>query len=126
MAKKTARKVKDADFNLSQAIRDALTENSKLTAKETLEAIHKKHPAQKINEKTLAVSWSKIRREEMGVKGRKRTATPKAAARVLPPKSATNGVIAQIRAAHALIAAAGGASQAKAVIDAVVGEKVPF
>jgi hypothetical protein len=127
MAKKAAK----GEFNLSQAIRDALGKNPKASAKDVIQMIRSAHPDAKFNEKTAAVTWSKLR-GDMGLsKGRRRRRGSRAARPVASstargtasPSRPGNGAIAQIRAVHALIAVAGGPAEAKQLIDEVVGRR---
>lgn len=48
-----AKKAANSDFNMSEAIRDILTANPKVTASEATEAILAKFPGVKINKNSL-------------------------------------------------------------------------
>jgi hypothetical protein len=52
-----AKKKPTAEFNMSETIRELLTENPNLTARETTEAILEKHPTAKINKNSFSVAF---------------------------------------------------------------------
>ena len=54
MAKKAAA---DVEFNMSEAIREILTENPKLSSKETTDALLVRYPGAKINKNSFAVAF---------------------------------------------------------------------
>ena len=59
MAKKSAA----AEFNMSEAIREILSANPKLSSKEVADAIMAKHPTAKINKNSFGVAFYTIRRK---------------------------------------------------------------
>ena len=65
-----AKKAASTEFNMSQAIRDALGENKGLSANETIEAILKKHPGAKINKNSFSVAFYTIK-QKLGIGKRK-------------------------------------------------------
>ena len=109
MAKKTGEK-----FNLSQAIRDALKKNPNCTARECEEIVKAAHPGEKINEKTLAVSWSKLRREGKGTTKTKRVPIRTGARR---KELEAGSILHQVQAAKDFIQMAGGHDNAITLID---------
>jgi hypothetical protein len=70
MAKKKSR---SRSFNMSAAVRDVLTENPNLSAKEVEAEVKKQHPGQKINSNSLGVSFSSARKKLGIAKGKKRS-----------------------------------------------------
>ncbi len=52
-----AKKKSASEFNMSEEIRNVLTENPKLSGKEALEALTAKHPSAKINENSFSVAF---------------------------------------------------------------------
>jgi len=66
MAKKAA-----AEFNMSEAIREILHENPKLSSHEVTAAIMAKHPTAKINKNSFAVGYYTIRKK-LGIGSSKR------------------------------------------------------
>jgi shikimate kinase len=70
MAKKKSRR---GGFNMSQAVRDVLKENPKLTGKEVEAEVRQRHPGQKINSSSLNVAFSNARKQLGIVKGKKRS-----------------------------------------------------
>ena len=52
-----AKKAPAAEFNMTQAIREILTANPKLNAKEVTDAIQAKHPTAKINKGSFSVAF---------------------------------------------------------------------
>ena len=61
MAKKAA-----AEFNMSETIRDLLTENPKLSAQEAIDAILAKYPKAKINKNSFSVGFY-TNRKKLGI-----------------------------------------------------------
>jgi hypothetical protein len=66
-----AKKKSASEFNMSEAIREILTEDSKLSISETLEALKTKHPSAKINEKSYSVAFYTAR-NKLGIASRRR------------------------------------------------------
>ncbi len=79
-----AKKKPHAEFNMSEAIREILTANPKLTSKEVIDAIVAKYPKAKINEASFTVAYYTSRKKlgiatsGRGKKVSKRTAKPAA------------------------------------------------
>jgi hypothetical protein len=120
MAKKAAAE----KFNLSQAIRDAIAKNKSGSGKDIIEMVKAAHPGQTFNEKTALVSWSKLRKEAGGGKTSKKVKKPGR-----KPQGGTaigNGFVTGLDAAIALVKAAGGTEQAKAVLDKLAEIQTPF
>lgn len=67
MAKKSA----NADFNMSEAIREILGANPKLGSKEVADAILAKYPSAKINKNSFSVAFYTCRKK-MGLGGGRR------------------------------------------------------
>jgi hypothetical protein len=102
MPKKKSRR---RSFNMSAAVRDVLTQNPKLSAREVEAEVKKQHPGQKINSKSLSVSFSSARKKLGITKGKKRSVTrrkPSASARA-------NGTVdmAALQAARKYVAEVG-------------------
>lgn len=84
-----AKKRSAGSFNMSEAIRDLLTGNPKLSARETWDALADKHPGEKINKNSFSVAYytgrnklgikSTGRGRKRGVKRMRRTSTAMAA-----------------------------------------------
>lgn len=68
-----AKKASPAEFNMSKAIRDVLTENPSATNQEAVDAILAKHPNAKINKNSFSVAFY-TGRQKLGisVSGRRR------------------------------------------------------
>ena len=58
-----AKKKPAAEFNMTQAIREILTENPKLSIHEVAEAVLKKHPSAKINKNSFTVGYYTTRKK---------------------------------------------------------------
>lgn len=61
-----AKKAAAVDFNMSQAIRDVLTENPKVSSQEAVDAILAKHPNAKINKNSFSVAFY-TGRQKLGI-----------------------------------------------------------
>ena len=61
-----AKKAAAADFNMSQAIRELLTENPKMSSQEAIDAILAKHPSAKINKNSFSVAFY-TGRQKLGI-----------------------------------------------------------
>src|SRR4051794_13954535 len=68
-----AKKSTAAEFNMSETIRELLTENPKLTSQEATDAIMAKHPSAKINKNSFSVAFY-TGRKKLGISlsGRRR------------------------------------------------------
>ena len=62
-----AKKASNVEFNMSETIRDILTENPKLGPKEVTDAILSKHPGVKINKNSFSVAFY-TGRKKLGIK----------------------------------------------------------
>lgn len=51
------KKSTNADFNMSESIRDLLTENPKLSSKEAADALQLKYPTVKLNKNSFSVAF---------------------------------------------------------------------
>lgn len=73
-----AKKSTAAEFNMSETIRELLTENPKITSQEATDAILAKHPTAKINKNSFSVAFY-TGRKKLGISlsGRRRKATKK-------------------------------------------------
>jgi len=70
MAKKKSRR---RSFNMSAAVRDVLSADPSLSAKEVEAEVKKQHPGQKINSNSLSVAFSSARKKLGITKGKKRS-----------------------------------------------------
>jgi hypothetical protein len=61
-----AKKAAAVDFNMSQAIRDVLTENPNVSSREAVNAILAKHPNAKINKNSFSVAFY-TGRQKLGI-----------------------------------------------------------
>lgn len=102
-------------FNMSAAIREALSTNSELSGREAREIVQQAHPEQTINTNSFSVAFSKAR-QEMGIKGgrrkvvrRRKPGTPRKQAESASGLSVT---IDDLLAARKLLEAAGDAETA--------------
>ena len=66
-----AKKSPAAEFNMSESIREILTENPKLSAQEMTDAILAKHPGAKINKNSFSVAFY-TGRKKLGIGSSKR------------------------------------------------------
>jgi len=71
-----AKKALAAEFNMSEAIREILTANPKLSSKEVTDAIMEKHPTAKLNKNSFSVAYY-TGRKKLGISssGRRRNTT---------------------------------------------------
>ena len=65
------KKASSPDFNMSEAIRQILTANPKLTSKEVTDAITEKYPNAKLNKNSFSVGFYTIRKK-LGIGSSKR------------------------------------------------------
>jgi len=117
MAKK---KSKTADFNMSEAIREILTENPKVSCKEASAAVMAKHPTAKINDSSFMVAFYTSRKKlgigsSRGKKGVKKSAKPAA-------RKAVD--LAMLQAAAKFLSEVGGADAALEAIKQVQAVQV--
>ncbi len=118
MAKK---KSKAADFNMSEAIRECLTENPKISCKEASAAVLAKHPTAKINDSSFTVAFY-TSRKKLGIgssRGGKKVG--KKAARPAARKTVD---LAMMQAAAKFLSEVGGADAALEAIKQVQAVQV--
>ena len=119
-----AKKAANSDFNMSEAIRDILTTNPKVTAPEAIEAILAKYPGAKLNKNSFSVAFY-TGRKKLGIgspsrRGRK--------VGVRKSKSAsttrTNVDLAKLQSAAKFLSEVGGAEAALEAIKQVQAVQV--
>ena len=110
-----------ADFNMSEAIRDVLTENPKSSSNEVSEAILVKHPTAKINKNSFSVAFYNGRKK-LGIsssgrrgKGKKTTVVTQKA----KPASGSSVDMATLQTAARFLSDVGSAEVALAAIKQV-------
>ena len=122
MAKK---KSKAADFNMSEAIREILTENPKVSCKEASAAMLAKHPTAKINDSSFMVAFYTSRKKlGIGSSGRGKKAVKKAATKAAKPAARKSVDLAMMQAAAKFLSEVGGADAALAAIKQVQAVQV--
>ena len=117
-----AKKASSIDFNMSETIRDILTENPKMGPKEVTEAILAKHPGVKINKNSFSVAFY-TGRKKLGIKsasgrGRK-VGVRKSLSTVNPTVD-----LARLQAAAKFLSEVGGAEAALEAIKQVQAVQV--
>lgn len=101
------------EFNMSAAIRDALTENPNVTSAEVIQAIQAKYPKVKINKNSFSVGFYTAR-QKMGIVSKKR------GKRVGIRRSAGGGIdMSVLQGAAKFLREAGGIENAIAAIKSV-------
>jgi hypothetical protein len=123
---KCPKKSAAVDFNMSETIRELLTENSKLTSTEVADAIVAKHPGAIINKNSFAVAFYTIRKK-LGIgssrRGRRvRVRVAKAEARKSVRRSTVD--FAMLQSAAKFLAEVGGAEAALEAIKQVQAVQV--
>ena len=111
MAKKKAA----ADFNMSQAIAEALTANPKASSQEILEALVTKYPAAKINKNSFSVAFY-TGRKKLGIGSSRRG---KKGARKVKSAGNPNMNFQTLQSAARFLSEVGGADAALAAIKQV-------
>ena len=118
MAKK---KPKPADFNMSEAIREILAANPKLTCKEASAAVLEKHPTAKINDSSFMVAFYTARKKlGVGSSGRGKKAVKKTA----KPAGRQTIDFAMLQSAAKFLSEVGGADAALEAIKRVQAVQV--
>ena len=118
MAKKAAAA---AEFNMSKAIRELLTENPKLSSQEAVDAILAKHPNAKINKNSFSVAFY-TGRQKLGisVSGRRRRKGARGVSRAGVRQVARHSVdLVTLQAAAKFLSAAGSLDSALEAIKQV-------
>ena len=122
MAKK---KPKAADFNMSEAIREILTENPKLGSTDVYNAILAKHPSAKINDSSFSVAFYTSRKKlGIGSSGRGKKAVKKAVKKVATKAARKTVDLAMMQAAAKFLSEVGGADAALEAIKQVQAVQV--
>ncbi len=117
-----AKKASSIDFNMSETIRDILTENPKMGPKEVTDAILAKHPGAKINKNSFSVAFY-TGRKKLGIKtssGRGR----KVGVRKSISGAAPKVDLARLQAAAKFLSEVGGAEAALEAIKQVQAVQV--
>ena len=118
MAKK---KAKAAEFKMSEAIREILTKNPKISCKEASAAVLAMHPTAKINDSSFMVAFYTSRKKlGIGSSGRGKKAVKKAA----KPAVRKTVDLAMMQAAAKFLSEVGGAEAALAAIKQVQAVQV--
>ena len=118
MAKK---KSKAAEFNMSETIREIVTENPKLTCKEASAAVLAKHPTAKINDSSFMVAFYTARKKlGIGSSGRGKKAVKK----TVKPAVRQAVDLAMLQAAAKFLSEVGGAEAALEAIKQVQAVQV--
>lgn len=113
------RKASRGEFNMSQAIRDQLTANPKLSLRECREAVEAANPSVKINVNSFGVAFSN-QRAKLGIKskrGRKRVRVMKPAAAAAAASKPVK--MEHLQAARKFVAEIGNADVAVAAVKAL-------
>jgi hypothetical protein len=127
MAKKKAATTK---LNMSEEIKILLGANSKVSAKEALEAIKAKYPAAQINEKSFGVGFY-IARKKLGIASKShRGAAKKVVMRKMPSATRPSVDMATLQAAVKYLNEVGSAERAVEAIKQIqalqMTKTVPF
>ena len=118
MAKK---KSKAADFNMSEAIREILTENPKLGSTDVYNAVLAKHPTAKINDSSFSVAFY-TSRKKLGIGSSRRG--KKVGKKTAKPAVRKTVDLAMMQAAAKFLSEVGGADAAVAAIKQVQAVQV--
>ena len=116
-----AKKKNTAEFNMSEAIRDLLTENPKLTSQQTTDAILAKFPKAKINKNSFSVAFY-TGRKKLGIGSSRRGRKVGVRKTVTSSQPAVN--LAMLRSAAKFLSEIGSAETALEAIKQVQAVQV--
>ena len=114
-----AKKKSAGGFNMSQAIRDILKENSKLSGKEVKDVLSAKHPSAKINDNSFSVAYYNAR-NKLGISSsRRRRRKSAGAAKGTRPAMRPRVDLSTLQSARKFLAEVGNADAALEAIKQV-------
>lgn len=118
-----AKKAADADFNMSETIREMLKANPKASSREVADAIVAKHPGLKINKNSFSVAFYTCRKK-MGIGSSRRGGGRKFGTRKSAAGTRGSADFAMLQAAAKFLSEVGGAEAAIEAIKQVQAVQV--